>query len=91
MNPYAAELARVSTWIAEIQWMRRNGFEAATDPILKPLGTIECRDAVLGPDGGPADWPEAEFIVGNRGQLRIGAESCAKGFSGCFWATCIRR
>ena len=65
MNPYAAELARVSTWIAEIQWMRGNGFEAATDPILKPLGTIECRDAVLGPDGGPADWPEAEFIVGN--------------------------
>jgi type II restriction/modification system DNA methylase subunit YeeA len=65
LNPYAAELARVSTWIAEIQWMRRNGFEAATDPILKPLGTIECRDAVLGPDGGPADWPEAEFIVGN--------------------------
>ena len=65
LNPYAAELARVSTWIAEIQWMRRNGFEASTDPILKPLGTIECRDAVLGPDGGPAEWPEAEFIVGN--------------------------
>lgn len=65
LNPYAAELARVSTWIAEIQWMRRNGFEAATDPVLKPLGTIECRDAILGPDGSPAEWPKAEFIVGN--------------------------
>ena len=65
INPYAAELARVSTWIAEIQWMRRNGFEAATNPILKPLDTIECRDAVLGEDGQPADWPEAEFIIGN--------------------------
>ncbi|RVT80670.1 class I SAM-dependent DNA methyltransferase [Rhodobacteraceae bacterium CCMM004] len=65
LNPYAAELARVSTWIAEIQWMRRNGFEASKDPILKPLGTIECRDAVLSPDGTMADWPEAEFIIGN--------------------------
>ena len=26
INPYAAELARVSVWIGEIQWMRRNGF-----------------------------------------------------------------
>ncbi|SPJ25943.1 DNA methyltransferase [Palleronia abyssalis] len=65
LNPYAAELARVSTWIAEIQWMRRNGFEASKDPILKPLGTIECRDAVLGADGTAADWPAAEFIIGN--------------------------
>ena len=24
LNPYAAELARVSVWIGEIQWMRRN-------------------------------------------------------------------
>ena len=65
LSPYAAELARVSTWIAEIQWMRRNGFEASKDPILKPLGTIECRDAVLAEDGTAAAWPEAEFIVGN--------------------------
>lgn len=65
LNPYAAELARVSTWIAEIQWMRRNGFEAARDPILKPLGTIECRDAVLAQDGSAAEWPKADFIIGN--------------------------
>ncbi len=47
LNPYAAELARVSVWIGEIQWMRRNGFDAAKNPILRPLETIECRDAVL--------------------------------------------
>jgi hypothetical protein len=47
LNPYAAELARVSVWIGEIQWMRRNGFDAARNPILRPLDTIECRDAVL--------------------------------------------
>lgn len=41
LNPYAAELARVSVWIGEIQWMRRNGFEAARDPILRPLSNIE--------------------------------------------------
>ena len=43
INLYAAELARVSIWIGEIQWMRRNGFAEARDPILKPLDTIECR------------------------------------------------
>ena len=47
LNPYAAELARVSVWIGEIQWMRRHGFREDRDPILKPLDTIECRDAVL--------------------------------------------
>ena len=51
LNPYAAELARVSVWIGEIQWMRRNGFEAARNPILRTLDTIENRDAVLTPDG----------------------------------------
>ena len=35
LSAYAAELARVSVWIGEIQWMRRNGFEAAKNPILQ--------------------------------------------------------
>lgn len=65
INPYAAELARVTVWIGEIQWMRRNGFEVSRNPILRPLDTIECRDAVLTEDGTEAVWPEAEFIVGN--------------------------
>ncbi|MGE6710645.1 class I SAM-dependent DNA methyltransferase [Hyphomonas sp. NPDC076881] len=65
INPYAAELARVSIWIGEIQWMRANGFEASRDPILKSLNNIECRDAVLNPDGTRAEWPEADVVVGN--------------------------
>ncbi len=65
LNLYAAELARVSVWVGEIQWMRRNGFDAARNPILRPLDTIECRDAVLNPDGTGADWPEADAVVGN--------------------------
>lgn len=65
INPYAAELARVSVWIGEIQWMLKNGFEAAQNPVLKPLSTIECRDAVLNADGSRAEWPEAEAIIGN--------------------------
>ena len=77
LNPYAAELARVSVWIGEIQWMRRNGFEAAKNPILKPLANIENRDAVLVTDGhgNPmldgdgkpqrANWPAASVVVGN--------------------------
>ncbi len=65
INAYAAELARVSVWIGEIQWMRRNGFSNSTNPILDPLDTIECRDAILAPDGGAPDWPEADAVIGN--------------------------
>jgi type II restriction/modification system DNA methylase subunit YeeA len=65
LNPYAAELARVSVWIGEIQWMRRNGFDAAKNPILRPLDTIECRDAVLNEDGTRAEWPSADVVIGN--------------------------
>ena len=65
LTPYAAELARVSVWIGEIQWMRSNGFDAARNPILRPLDTIECRDAVLNDDGTRAAWPAADVVVGN--------------------------
>ena len=65
LNPYAAELARVSVWIGEIQWMRRHGFREDRDPILKPLATIECRDAVLTDDGQEPEWPEADVVIGN--------------------------
>lgn len=65
LNPYAAELARVSVWIGEIQWMRRNGFEAAKNPILRNLDTIQNRDSVINADGTRADWPAVDALVGN--------------------------
>ncbi|HRX60693.1 MAG TPA: class I SAM-dependent DNA methyltransferase [Candidatus Competibacter sp.] len=65
INLFAAELARTTVWIGEIQWMRRNGFDVSRRPILRPLDTVECRDALLNPDGSEAAWPDAEFIVGN--------------------------
>ncbi len=65
INPYAAELARVSVWIGHIQWTRRHGYAAPSDPVLQPLDTIECRDAILTPDGKVAEWPAADVIVGN--------------------------
>jgi hypothetical protein len=69
INPYAAELAQVVIWIGYLQWMRDNGFAAPRDPILEPLQTIECRDAILDLSNpklpGPACWPEAHFIIGN--------------------------
>ena len=65
INAYAAELARVSVWIGEIQWMRRNGFFESRNPILRPLETIECRDAILTPGHGEPEWPAADVIIGN--------------------------
>lgn len=65
LNPYAAELARVSVWIGEIQWMRRNGFDASRNPILRTLGNIEQRNAIVNADGTASLWPDAEAILGN--------------------------
>ncbi|WP_409785522.1 class I SAM-dependent DNA methyltransferase [Tepidimonas ignava] len=65
LNPYAAELARVTVWIGEIQWMLRHGYAIRRDPILARLEHIECRDALLNPDGSEADWPQADVIIGN--------------------------
>lgn len=65
VNAYAAELARVTIWIGELQWMIENGFGASKNPILKPLDQIECRDAILNDDGSEADWPRSNAIVGN--------------------------
>lgn len=65
MNSYAAELARVTVWIGEIQWMLSHGYSLSKTPILKPLDTIEERDALIAQDGAEAHWPRADVIIGN--------------------------
>ncbi len=74
LNEYAAELARVSIWIGEIQWRIAHGYQPKTNPVLEPLEQIECRDALLAwesdAQGGPprpveAAWPKADVVVGN--------------------------
>lgn len=88
VNPYAAELARVSVWIGHIQWARRHGFPAPSDPVLRNLDTIACRDAVLADDGSQAAWPTADVIVGNppflggkRMRTVLGDAYCARLFA----------
>ena len=69
INPYAAELARVTIWIGEIQWMLNHGFAYRRNPVLSPLESIATKDALIdvSDPASPreADWPPAEFIVGN--------------------------
>jgi hypothetical protein len=76
LNPYAAELARVTVWIGEIQWMLAHGYRYRDRPILAPLDHIEQRDAILSPlpqagEGlgergfSESDWPTCDAIVGN--------------------------
>ena len=45
--------------------MRRNGYGEARNPILKPLDTIECRDAILTPNSTEPEWPVADVVIGN--------------------------
>ncbi len=47
IEAYAAELARVTLWIGDLQWMRKNGYTNWQEPILSSLDQIECRDALL--------------------------------------------
>jgi type II restriction/modification system DNA methylase subunit YeeA len=69
---YAAELARVTLWIGDLQWLKKNGYLPDRRPILDTLDQIEERDALLDRSKGsePKDWPEAEWpetdvIIGN--------------------------
>jgi len=68
LNAYAAELARVTIWIGQIQWMVGHGL-GRDIPVLKRLDHIETRDALLDwtdpTRPREAEWPAAEFIVGN--------------------------
>ncbi len=65
LNEYAAELARVTVWIGELQWRLQKGYGFKMNPVLEALEHIECRDAVLGRDGREAAWPAADAVVGN--------------------------
>lgn len=65
INPYAAELARVTVWIGEIQWMLKNGYSIRDNPILQTLDHIECRDALLNADGSESAWEKVDVIIGN--------------------------
>ncbi len=47
LNEYAAELARLTVWIGELQWRIEHGYDFKVNPVLEPLDHIECRDALL--------------------------------------------
>jgi type II restriction/modification system DNA methylase subunit YeeA len=65
INPFAAELSRTTIWIGDIQWRVKNAIHAHPRPIPRKLDNIECRDALLTSEGTEAEWPEADFIIGN--------------------------
>lgn len=65
VNPYAAELARVTIWIGHLQWMLAHGYDIRRNPILQPLNQIFCQDAIMIEVGVETTWPVVDFIVGN--------------------------
>jgi hypothetical protein len=65
LNPRAAAIAELVLWIGYLQWhYRTRGNVRPPEPVLRDFRNIECRDAVLA-EGQPADWPEADYVVGN--------------------------
>ncbi|MDD2610168.1 MAG: hypothetical protein PHX60_10860 [Giesbergeria sp.] len=68
LNEYAAELARVTVWIGELQWRLAHGYEFKMNPVLEALEHIECRDALLHFGTNTvteAAWPLADVVIGN--------------------------
>ena len=69
IDQFAVDLTRLSLWIGDIQWTLQHSLRRLPEPILDQIEQIECRDAILSEDEDgnpiPAEWPEAEFIVGN--------------------------
>ncbi len=66
INPYAAELARLTIWIGEIQWQMKNAGGIKRVPILGELRQVDCRDALYDERRNKeAHWPEADAIIGN--------------------------
>jgi type II restriction/modification system DNA methylase subunit YeeA len=64
-NGYAAELARLTVWITELQWQLRKGWDMARQPILDKLDGIVRADALLTSDSKDRPWPKADVVVGN--------------------------
>jgi len=69
INPYAAELAQNVIWIGYLQWLVEHHISNDKRPILDKLVSIENRDAILDLSKPnlpvSAEWPEADFVIGN--------------------------
>ncbi len=70
LNPRAAAIADVVLKIGYLQWhLRTNGASELREPLLDEYRNVENRDAVLATDAAGnyqvAEWPAADFIVGN--------------------------
>ena len=69
INVFAHELAQVTIWIGHLQWHLKNGFDFTRDPVLHPIESVECRDAIvdLRNPAKPKEavWPKADVVIGN--------------------------
>ena len=65
VNSYAAELARLTVWITELQWQLRKGLGLTRRAILDKLDGIVRADALITQSGKDTVWPEADVVVGN--------------------------
>ncbi|OGX90047.1 class I SAM-dependent DNA methyltransferase, partial [Hymenobacter coccineus] len=71
LNPRAAAIADVVLRIGYLQWhLRSHGLTQLAEPLLDNYQNIKQQDAVLGHNADysktwPAEWPDADFIIGN--------------------------
>lgn len=65
INGYAAELARLTVWITELQWQLQKGLGLTRRPILDRLDGIVRGDALITQSGRDSEWPAADVVVGN--------------------------
>jgi hypothetical protein len=91
INEYAAELARVTVWIGELQWRLQHGYPFKQNPVLEPLDHIECRDALLratreddAPDGAKTTLASARYDDAAHSLART-QSAVTNGFTEAHW------
>ena len=94
LNPRAAAIADVVLRIGYLQWhLRTHGLTQLAEPLLDNYLNIKQQDAVLGHNADysqawPAEWPAADFIVGN--PPFVGASRMREALGGAY-TTALRK
>lgn len=65
INAMAAELARTTIWIGDIQWRLRNGIHSKSIPILRKLEAVETANALI--SEAPRRFVDSNEATENRG------------------------
>ncbi len=82
INAMAAELARTTIWIGDIQWRLRNGIHSKSIPILRKLEAVETANALIAE--APGRFGNSNQTAENR-ELDLGSATTGRDGTEAVW------